>query len=376
MRFLHVADLHIGRKLLGTHSLMEDQRVILEQIIRMAQGADAVLVAGDLYDKSQPSQEAIREVSSFLSNLAKLRKPVFVISGNHDSAEQIAYCHEMLRGSDIYVSPAFNGGITSHRLYDAHGPATVWLLPYIKPYLIRQQLEDESIHTYDDAVRAVLTKLPIETTERNVLVMHQFVAGSETSQSEELSVGGLDSIDPGMLGGFDYVALGHLHKPQRIFKDHIRYAGSPLKYSLSEEGHKKGALMVTLEEKGSVSFEQLPFAPLRDLRTVRGMLRDLLMQPDSEDFVFAELHDDVPPFDPYGALKSKYPNCIGFGFAGAQGDPLREKEAWEQFDYAKTAMDHFIAFYMKQHDGEAPGGAHVALLERAVRESEEYHAAP
>jgi len=376
MRFLHIADLHVGRKLLGTHSLVDDQQHILEQVIHMAKSANAVLIAGDVYDRSQPSQEAIRMVSSFLSALAALQKPTFLISGNHDSAEQIAYCHQVLKGSGIYVSPAFDGRVEPHTLFDAHGPVTLWLLPYIKPYLVRQLLDDESIHTYNDAVFAVLSKLPINKAARNILLMHQFVAGSETSQSEELSVGGLDSINPGMLEVFDYVALGHLHKPQRIHRDHIRYSGSPLKYSLSEENHIKGALMITLEEKGSVGFELLPFEPLHDMRTIRGTLNDLVTRGDSEDYVYAELSDDVPPFDPYGALKSKYPNCIGFTFAGSQDDPLREKEAWEQFDDSKTTMDHFITFYMKQHGGEAPGSAHVLLLKKAIEEAEEYHAAP
>lgn len=348
MKFLHTADLHIGKRLPGGYSLEEDQRHILAQILSCAEEADAVLIAGDLFDKSQPSQDALRTAGQFLSSLAGMKKPVFLISGNHDGAEQIAYCREILSAQSLFISPAYDGTVVSHTLHDAFGPVTVWLIPFVRPFQVRHALQQESIQSYQDALSAVVQTLPIDHAARNVLVMHQLVLGGEQSDSEEASIGSLDSISPSMLERFDYVALGHLHRPQSILSPAIRYAGSPLPYSLSEEKHQKSVAMAELLQKGQTAVTERPLSPLHPLRTAKGTLKELMRAP-SEDFVYALLTDDVPPMDAGGALKSVFPRLIGYEMLSVKAAQALQQE--ETFREDKTLMEHFADFYAAQHAG-------------------------
>lgn len=368
MRFLHLSDLHIGRRL-GGFSLMDDQRHVLRQALATAQTCDAVLLAGDVYDKAQPGAEAIREVSDFLVALSRLHKPVLAVSGNHDSAEQVAYCRELLGESGVFMAPAFDGALTRQVLRDEYGEVHVWLLPFLRPGAVRPYFED--VHSYEDAVRAALSTAKLDAGARNVLVAHQYVSGAESCQSETRLIGGVDQISASVFEGFDYVALGHLHSPQKLCGGRVRYCGSPLKYSLSEEHQKKAALVVTLGPKGTeVKAEAAPFAPLHELRTVTGALRDVATpERYSEDYVYAVLTDeDVLP-DALGALRLTYPNLLGMRVHNSRTNEeavFVEAQAAE----ALSPLEHFMAFYEAQNNGQPPDERRVAMMRRVIEEAE------
>lgn len=280
MRFIHLADLHIGKRVNG-FPMLEDQRYILEQILERTKesAADAVIIAGDIYDKPVPSAEAVDLFDDFLVGLTKLGVMVFLISGNHDSAERISYAGRLLRESQVYISPRFDGTIHPISVSDDYGIVNVYLIPYIHPSLVRNAWPEEKIGSYDDAMRVLLEKSGADPNARNLAVIHQFVTAGgqspEETDSEEKHVGGLDNVDASAFDAFDYVALGHLHGPQRIGRDTIRYAGSPLKYSFSEEKQNKSITLAELKEKGKVTYDLLPLEAKRDLRTVRGTFEEV-----------------------------------------------------------------------------------------------------
>lgn len=280
MRFIHLSDLHIGKRVNG-FPMLEDQRYILEQILERTKesAADAVIIAGDIYDKPVPSAEAVDLFDDFLVGLTKLGVMVFLISGNHDSAERISYAGRLLRESQVYISPRFDGTIHPISVSDDYGIVNVYLIPYIHPSLVRNAWPEEKIGSYDDAMRVLLEKSGADPNARNLAVVHQFVTAGgqspEETDSEEKHVGGLDNVDVSAFDAFDYVALGHLHGPQRIGRDTIRYAGSPLKYSFSEEKQNKSITLAELKEKGKVTYDLLPLEAKRDLRTVRGTFEEV-----------------------------------------------------------------------------------------------------
>lgn len=280
MRFIHLSDLHIGKRVNG-FPMLEDQRYILEQILEKTKesAADAVIIAGDIYDKPVPSAEAVDLFDDFLVGLTKLGVMVFLISGNHDSAERISYAGRLLRESQVYISPRFDGTIHPIQVSDDYGIVNVYLIPYIHPSLVRNAWPEEKIGSYDDAMRVLLEKSGVDPNARNFAVVHQFVTAGgqspEETDSEEKHVGGLDNVDASAFDAFDYVALGHLHGPQRIGRDTIRYAGSPLKYSFSEEKQNKSITLAELKEKGKVTYDLLPLEAKRDLRTVRGTFEEV-----------------------------------------------------------------------------------------------------
>lgn len=280
MRFIHLSDLHIGKRVNG-FPMLEDQRYILEQILEKTKesAADAVIIAGDIYDKPVPSEEAVDLFDDFLVGLTKLGVMVFLISGNHDSAERISYAGRLLRESQVYISPRFEGTIHPIQVSDDYGIVNVYLIPYIHPSLVRNAWPEEKIGSYDDAMRVLLEKSGADPNARNLAVAHQFVTAGgqspEETDSEEKHVGGLDNVDASAFDAFDYVALGHLHGPQRIGRDTIRYAGSPLKYSFSEEKQNKSITLAELKEKGKVTYDLLPLEARRDLRTVRGTFEEV-----------------------------------------------------------------------------------------------------
>ena len=238
MRFAHLSDLHIGKRVNG-FSMIEDQKYILNQVVEIIkrEEVEAVILAGDIYDKTIPSAEAVQILDDFLIQLSNLNLPIFVISGNHDSAERLSFGARVLRKSQIYISELYNGEITPITLEDEYGKIHVYLMPFLKPALVRQALGREEIVTYQDAVEMAIHQIPLKEEDRNILVAHQFVIGASKSDSEEVSVGGLDQISHTLFESFDYTALGHIHGPQHIGKETIRYCGTPLKYSFSEEAH-------------------------------------------------------------------------------------------------------------------------------------------
>lgn len=277
MKILHTADLHIG-KLVNGFSMLSDQKYILEEILKITdrEQPDVLIIAGDVYDKSVPSAEAVALFDDFLCRLAKRNLQIFIISGNHDSAERIAFGGRLMEQSGVHLSPVYRKGIRPIVLADEHGPVNFYLLPFIKPVHVRMQFPEEEIRTYADAVRTAVNGLLIDCAERNVLVTHQFIAGSERSDSEEMSVGGTDSIPSSVFDNFDYVALGHIHKPQRAGRETVRYSGSPLKYSISEASHSKSVTIVELGEKGEVRISTESLKPLRDIRVMKGTYDELM----------------------------------------------------------------------------------------------------
>lgn len=366
MRFLHVADLHIGRRLSG-FSLEAEQRYALEQMVAWArEQADAVLIAGDLYDKPQPSGAAVEMVSWFLTELAQLGKPVCLISGNHDSPQQVAYCRGLLQGAKVYAAGAFDGHVPCVRLRDAYGEVHVHLLPYLRPVQAAQALGREVV-TQEDAIRAALDSVALDPNARHVLVMHQFIAGGARSESEMVPLGGSDAVSPALLTRFDYVALGHLHSPQQFLQGRLCYSGSPYKYSLSEERQRKAALLVTLREKGALDIQKLPFRMIRDVRSVRGPLAGLLRAPRSEDYVYAELTDEVTPLDPGGALVTVYPNLVGYRMALREGGGAFTEAAAAP---DKPPIAHFAEFYRAQY-GQEPTPEHMDIMRRIILAAQE-----
>lgn len=376
MTFLHVSDLHIGKRLCGK-SLMEDQRHILSEILDMAaaEDVDAVLVAGDLYDKSQPGGEAVEVAGGFLSALSKLGKPAFVVSGNHDSAEQVAYCRDILSGADVFVSDGPGSAPRPRALRDAHGELRVYLLPFLRPAQARRAYPARAaeIAGYADALRVAVEEMHIDPAVRNVLVAHQFVVGGEMilTDSEERMVGGVDAVPADIFADFDYVALGHLHGPQRAGSARIRYAGSPLKYSLSEEKQKKAALKVRIGAKGTeAEVEALPYRPLRDVKSVRGTLKELTAPalPDM-DYAFITLTDETPPIDPAGALLENYPNYCQLRMensrSGARG-ALAVAGRVEDL----SPLEHFERFFAAQNNGQSPSAEQMKLMKRVIEEAE------
>ena len=275
MRLLHCSDLHLGKRV-HECSMTEEQRHILKQIasIAVAQQVDGIIIAGDLYDKLVPSIEAVGLLDEFLTSLWEQHLPVYLISGNHDSQERLSFGTQLLEQNDVYLAGVFTGKAQHLSLQDAYGALELYLLPFIKPAVVRSFYPEESIETYEDAVRVALSHSDIDPQKRNVLVAHQFVTNNgrepERSDSETLSVGALDQVDVSLFDGFDYVALGHIHGPQKIGRETVRYCGSPLKYSFSEWRHKKSVTIVELKEKGIVLLEQIPLQPIHDLREIRG----------------------------------------------------------------------------------------------------------
>lgn len=348
MRFLHVSDLHIGKKL-ARLSMMEDQQDILDQIVEMAAEADCVLVAGDVFNRAQPSQDSLQLAGRFFEQLSAKRVPVAVIAGNHDNAELIGYCAGVLRTGGIYAVGTYEGRLEKITLTDEYGDVDVWLMPFLRPANVRPHHPEEEIETYADAIRCVIAHAPIDKSRRNVLVAHQYVAGATVCESEELIIGGVDQIPAELFDVFDYVAMGHLHTPQRVGANDVRYSGSPLAYSVSEIGSQKCALMVDMDARGDVNVEKRPLKALHPLREVRGLFEEIVAMPYSEDFVSVVLTDEHRPMDAAGALRVTFPNMVGLVWANREGMVVErvELEAVETIG----PVEHIAQFYRQQNGG-------------------------
>lgn len=318
MKLLHLADLHLGKRV-NEFSMLKDQEYILEQVLSLAdtQKVDGVLVAGDVFDKTVPSVEAVSLLDDFLTKLSGLHIPVYIISGNHDSPQRLSFGAHLMEGSGIYMAGEYLGEVKKVCTGDAYGPVDIYLLPFVKPAQVRAVWKEEGqeIETYQDAVSFVLQKVQVDKERRNVLVAHQFVAGAQVCDSEERSVGGIDQIDASCLAGFDYVALGHLHGPQQAGGETIRYAGTLLKYSFSEIHHHKGITLVELGEKGDVSIRMFPLKPLHEMRQIRGRYEEITKRAnyentDTADYMRIILTDEEDIFDAVGKLRAIYPNLM------------------------------------------------------------------
>ena len=374
MRFLHLADLHIG-KVLHQHSLLPDQIDILQQILAVAdeQKADAVLIAGDIYQRNTPQPAAMTVFSDFLAALSERHLPCFLISGNHDSPERVAYLSALAERSGIYIAGAEAGVICDYPMQDEFGDLTVHLLSYCTPLSVRQKYpeEAENIRSYEDALRTVLQKHPVSGTGRHIMVCHQFLTGAVTCESEELAIGGLDNISAELFDDYDYVALGHLHGPQRVMRDTVRYAGSPLKYSFSELHHHKSVTIADIREKGNVQIETYPLTPLHGMQELTGDLRTLLQHDKTEDYVHILLTDEEPPADANRQLRTVFPNLLQLTVQNSKMRADRSVDADstpEQSDF----LTLFSEFYAFQNAGAVPNDRQQAivsgLLEQIGRE--------
>ena len=355
MKFLHLADLHLGKRVNG-FSMLEDQAHILRQILAILddEQPDGVLIAGDVYDKSVPSVEAVGLLDGFLTELRARGVPVLLISGNHDSPERLAFGGRVMDSCGIHISPVYNGALAPVTLQDAFGPVHVWLLPFVKPAHVRRWFPDADIESYTDAVAEAVARMDIDTAARNVLVTHQFVTGGTRSGSEELSVGGTDNVDSGVFAPFDYVALGHLHGAQHIGRETIRYAGSPLKYSFSEARQHKSVTVVTLGEKGDVQVRTAALTPLRELREIRGSYDELTARSFYEhttyrsDYLHLILTDEQDVFDAMSRLRTIYPYLMTLDYdnartraAGGMSVPAETER--------RTPLELFEALYTRQN---------------------------
>ena len=355
MKFLHLADLHLGKRVNG-FSMLEDQAHILRQILAILddERPDGVLIAGDVYVKSVPSVEAVELLDGFLTELRTRGVPVLLISGNHDSPERLAFGGRVMDSCGIHISPVYDGALAPVTLQDAFGPVHVWLLPFVKPAHVRRWFPDADIESYTDAVAEAIAHMDIDTAARNVLVTHQFGTGGARSGSEELSVGGTDNVDSGVFAPFDYVALGHLHGAQHIGRETIRYAGSPLKYSFYEARQHKSVTVVTLGEKGDVQVRTVALTPLRELREIRGSYDELTARSFYEhttyrsDYLHLILTDEQDVFDAMSRLRTIYPYLMTLDYdnartraAGGMSVPAETER--------RTPLELFEALYQRQN---------------------------
>lgn len=357
MKFLHVSDLHIGKRI-HERSLLEDQVYMLEQILEIAEKRqiDAVLIAGDIYDKSVPLERGIQLFDEFLTQINRKHIPVLMIAGNHDSGERLDFGARIMESKEVYMAGVYRGELKKVQFTDKYGIVTVYLLPFVKPGHVKPYVD--GVETYEDALRVILEREHINTEARNILVAHQFVTskGVEpmTCESENLSLGGLDNIDANVLRDFDYVALGHLHGAQKIGSEFIRYAGSPLKYSFSEVHHTKSVTVVEMGDKGVIAYELIPIQPLHDMRTIKGPLKELLKEEhyshgSTQDYMRVILTDEEELFAPMDEVRNVYPNTLRLEFENSR--TLHNEEAILTADSVtnKSPLELFGEFYEKQN---------------------------
>ncbi len=342
MKFLHLGDLHLG-KTLSDFDLIEDQRYILDQILRIAdkESIDGVFIAGDVYDKSIPSEAATRLLDYFLIELAKKEIKVFMVSGNHDSDDRLNYGSALFASNQIFISAVFDGTLHKQSFADGDTEIAIYMLPFVKASQVRHYFPDEDIRNYDDAVRAIIKNTVINRKHKNILVAHQFVAGREEDPalagSESIgtqSVGLVEKIGYDCFDDFDYVALGHIHSPQKVGRDEIRYSGSPMKYSLSEANNEKTVPLITVSAEESVRIELVPLKPMRNMRHIKGTLKELLDKKNvkaTEDFIYATLTDEDIVNDAMGIFQQVYPNTVRIDY-----DNSHTKEI-EQVDISRIA---------------------------------------
>lgn len=355
MKLVHLSDLHLGKRV-NEFSMLEDQQYILLEILKIIdrEQPDGVLIAGDIYDKSVPSAEAVALLDDFLVRLSRRDLQVFIISGNHDSPERIAFGGRLMERSGVYLAPVYDGKIIPIQLTDEYGPLNIYMLPFIKPIHARRVFPEREITSYTDALSAAIEALEVDRSVRNVLVTHQFVTGASRCDSEEISVGGADNVDSSAFDSFDYVALGHLHGPQYVGRETVRYCGTPLKYSFSEAKHEKSLIVVELGPKGSVSTRTVPLTPMRDMVELRGTYDELTLRQFYEGTGYQESYvhitltdeDDIP--DAMRRLQTIYPYLMKLDYDNQRtraGEWINDTESTRQ----QSPLELLDEFYEKQN---------------------------
>ncbi len=375
MKLIHLSDLHIGKRV-HEFSMIEDQKYILAEILKIVEGeqADGVILAGDIYDKPVPPAEAVLVFDGFLTSLAKMEVPVLVVSGNHDSAERIAFGAKLLSGSGVYLSPVYEGRVEPVRLVDEYGEVFVYLLPFVKPAVVRHACLEEEVKSYDDAVRVAVEHMEVDAGKRNVLVAHQFVTGASRCESEEITVGGVDQVDVEVFQAFDYVALGHLHSPQQVGRETVRYCGTPLKYSFSEAEQEKTVTVVEMKEKGRLEIRYLPLTPLRDMRKIRGSYLEVTALPfyqgmNTEDYLQITLTDEEDVVDGLQKLRTIYPNLMWLQYDNKRTRESRMVDGAEHVE-EKSELELFEEFYEKQNN-QAMSGKQQEFVRRLIQKVQE-----
>ena len=376
MKLMHLADLHLGKRVNG-FSMMEDQEYILNRILEIMEEEqpDGLLIAGDVYDKTIPPAEAVRRMDDFLTAVAEKHVPVFLISGNHDSAERVAFGHQLMQGSGIWISPVYDGTILHHTLGDRWGEVNIYLIPFLRPSVVRSFFPDVEIEDYTDALRTIIEDLQVDTSRRNVVLAHQFVTAAgalpETCDSEQLSVGGLDRVDGSVFSPFDYTALGHLHGPQRVGSETIRYAGSPLKYSFSELHQKKSVTVAELREKGETEIRQIPLQPRREMTELRGTFEEILEEARKKgepqtDYYHMILTDETDVVDALSRLREYYPNIMLLDYDNRRTRSQKEVEQLDRVE-ERTPGELFAALY-EQQNGQEMDSDRKEYLDGLIRE--------
>ena len=358
MKFIHLSDLHIGKRV-NEFSMLEDQEYILAKILQVIdeEAPNGVIIAGDVYDKSVPSAEAVRLFDDFLYRLAKRKMPTFIISGNHDSPERIAFGSRIMGVSGIHLSPVYNGEVEPILLQDEYGDVCVYMLPFIKPAHVRRFYENEEFNSYTGAMSVAIKHMNVDETKRNILITHQFVTGASRTESEEVSVGGSDNVDASVFAPFDYVALGHIHRPQNCGDKRIRYCGTPLKYSFSEVKDKKSVTVVKLGKKGELSVREIPLVPRRELREIKGKYAELTLKSYYEDTTYTEdyMHvtltdeEDVP--DAIGKLRAVYKNLMKLDYDNTRTRTQSQITGAQDVE-TKSPIELFGEFYEAQNGQE------------------------
>ena len=386
MRLLHVSDLHIGKRVNGI-SMVDDQRHILSQmfVIIRDRKVDALLIAGDIYDKATPSAEAVTVFDCFLTDLAALDVQVLAIPGNHDSAERIAYVQGLLKAQGVHFAPVYDGEVACVNLADEYGEVAFWLLPFLKPGDVRRFFPDEEIaDDYTAALNAALSTCNIDQAKRNVVLSHQLVTAfgaAPDRADDEIKLGGLDNVDFSVYDAFDYVALGHVHRPQRVGRDTVRYSGSPLKYSFSEARYDKSCVLVDLGEKPAgampgecAQIELVPLVPMHDMRELTLSLAEVQAAgaegPASDDYVHITLTDKHPQLDAMAKVRDVYPNAMALDYEFASALVTRADEREVANPDTTSMADMFAAFYKAQTSGEMTDDQ-ANLITSLVNEVEE-----
>ena len=354
MKFLHLSDLHLGKSVYE-FSMIEDQDYILQEILKIAdeQQPQCVLISGDVFDRTIASTEALRLFDDFLFTLAKKHIQVYIINGNHDSADRLAFGSRLIAGSGVHIARVYDGVINRYTVTDAYGDIDIYLLPFLKPLLVKRFFPEEEIYSWTDALNVVIKNMPVDPDRRNILLAHQFVTGAQRSESEEINVGGADNIDVNVFDPFDYVALGHLHSPQSVGRETVRYCGTPLKYSFSEAGHNKTVTVVELEEKGLVTIQEIPLIPLRDMREIRGTYlevtaKDFYGDLPLEDYYHITLTDEEDQSDALNKLRIFYPRLMRLDYDNCK--TRSESDFSVSIDTSRlTPMELFETFYKEQN---------------------------
>lgn len=355
MKFIHLSDLHLGKRV-NEFSMIEDQEYILTNIINVIdeEEPDGVLIAGDVYDRTIPSEDAMKLWDNFLIKLAKRKVPVYAISGNHDSAVRFSDHSKLVETTGIHLAPVFNGEVEMVSVEDKDGKVNIYMLPFVKPVVVRQFFPEEEIKDYTDACRVVVEHMNVNEKERNILIAHQFVTGAARCESEEVVVGGLDNVDVSVFDVFDYVALGHIHGKQSIGRETVRYCGTPLKYSFSEKDHQKSVSVVEIGKKGEVAIREIPLVPKHDLREIKGTYEELTCKKNYDgtpvdDYIHAVLtdEDDIP--DAMGKLQIIYPNLMKLSYDNKRTRENRKIEDIQDIE-KKSELELFEEFYEMQNN--------------------------